>query len=181
MKYYILLFFGAFFAGDSFVFPGIYLALEKTISLTWFFVVVVSATVLSDAIWYLFGRVLSIKKIRRLSILKNRQENINRILNSFEKYGIRIIFLSKFIYGTRIITQIIFGSVKYNFFKYLFLNFSIIFVWLGLITTISFFTKQLLEMTNIQLSSELSVIVVLIIILIIYLWTKIILKKKKYL
>ncbi len=181
MRYYILLFFGAFFAGDTIIFPGVYLALKGTISLSWFFVVVVAATVTSDSLWYLFGRFFPLKKIRTFPILKNKQRIINKVIISFENHNAKILFLSKFIYGTRIITQIIFGSMRYNFPKYLFLNLLIIIAWLSLITTISFTTKSILETTNINLSSELAIATVLIIILIIYIWTKKILNKKKYL
>lgn len=181
MRYYIILFFGTFFAGDSFIFPGVYLGLKGTISLLWFFIIVITATLLSDALWYLLGRFVSLKKIRTLPFLKNKQKIIDKIIISFEKHDAKILLLSKFIYGTRIITQIFFGSVKYSFSKYLLLNFLIIFVWLSLITTIALATKYLLEMTNINLSSELTIVLVLLIIIIIYIWTKNILNKKKYL
>ncbi|MBX4210939.1 VTT domain-containing protein [Candidatus Parcubacteria bacterium] len=109
---YAFIFIGMFVLGEAVLIPALYLSFQGIFDPLNVFFVSITATLLSDAMWYLIGRYLSTKDIRQSSLMQNRQEAFDNTTRLYDTYGLRILYLSKFIYGTRTIVQIITGYRK---------------------------------------------------------------------
>jgi membrane protein DedA with SNARE-associated domain len=72
--------------------------------------VAVAATMLSDLVWFLVGRwspSAAVEKMRQ----RHSSRVINRLQSLFSRNGPRLLFLSKFVYGTRIAAQVLAGAL----------------------------------------------------------------------
>ena len=118
---YIALFAGMLIAGEVVLLPAIFLATTGRIDLLAVVSISLLATLISDAIWYALGRRFPAPVIHRLS-----GQFGDKFLNSIERIfnvgGGRILFLSKFVYGTRTLVQVLAGVHGLPFRNYLPIN-----------------------------------------------------------
>jgi len=152
--------------------PGIYLILKGVISYQGFLLVALSSTLISDSLWYALGRALPYEKIVSLPILKNKKQTIQNLLGKFQNNGLKIIFISKFVYGSRIITQILGGFTKIRYWKYLAANTLTALAWLNFIFLSAYLANKGLTMTDISFPTEISLAIIIILIFIFYQWSK---------
>ena len=105
---YIALFAGMLIAGEVVLLPAIFLAATGRIDLAAVVLVALLATLISDAFWYGLGRRFPSALLKRVSgrIGKNSLSNLEQ---TFSAGGGRILFMSKFVYGTRTLVQVLAG------------------------------------------------------------------------
>src|SRR5437667_10691209 len=131
---YLALFFALLLGGETILLPAVYFALLGKLELLPVMVVAATATILSDFGWYLAGRLLPAKKIGRLPLLRRRwPQSFAYASDLFKRHGSKPVFVSKFLYGTRIATQVMAGVTRLGYVRYLIANTASVLVWLGLI------------------------------------------------
>lgn len=111
---YLMLFVGLLLAGEVVLLPALYLATTGKLDPLLVVVVAVVATMLSDLAWFLLGRWSpseAVEWMRR----RHSSRIVNRLQNLFSRNGPRLLFLSKFVYGTRIAAQVIAGALNMPF------------------------------------------------------------------
>jgi membrane protein DedA with SNARE-associated domain len=119
---YAFLFIGMFLLGEAVFLPAIYLSLLGYISLPVVILVSLFATLISDVIWYYIASHRSVAKIQHWHRVEKHKEKFVRLSALFDRRGGLILFASKFVYGTRILVQVICGMKRMNIWKYLFVN-----------------------------------------------------------
>lgn len=136
----IAVFFGMFFAGETVLFPSIYLAIIGFISWQMLIVIAVVANVSSDFMWYSIGRWLKSrykgKKIYEVKFLNFTTKAFKKASEMFEKHGPKMLIGSKFIYGTRSAVQIVAGYKHMSLKTYFKFNSAAILVWLTILVTL---------------------------------------------
>lgn len=118
---YFFLFLALILAGESVLLPALYLVFDGKLALWPVVFAQVLASLISDAFWYTVGYLLTHRRVAR--ILGHRRERVLEQLNQFfaaKKYF--ILFFSKFIYGTRIVVQVLCGVYRVNSIRYVFVN-----------------------------------------------------------
>jgi membrane protein DedA with SNARE-associated domain len=117
---YPTLFFGVIALGGIVLLPAMYLAMAGTFSLIHLFVITLLANLTSECMWYAIGLRAKKDRLYRMGFIKKRIDEAKKFSAFFTAHGALLVFLSKFIYGTRIAGQIIAGMHRINFFKFLF-------------------------------------------------------------
>lgn len=105
---YLILFVGLLFVGELVLLPAIYLAIAGRLELAYVICIAVAATSLSDFALYYAGRRFPASALKRIPGHRTSQlvHGLDRL---FTRRGARVVFLSKFVYGTRVIAQILAG------------------------------------------------------------------------
>ncbi len=119
---YLLLFVGLFLGGETVLIPAVYFALNGDLDLLTLFAISIFATLISDSLWYMFGRVAKFDRIARWPIVGRQAGVIAKISGVFRAHSLKILFGSKFVYGTRVAAQILSGAYAVPFFHYLLVN-----------------------------------------------------------
>ncbi|MFA5029212.1 MAG: VTT domain-containing protein [Patescibacteria group bacterium] len=129
---YFILFFGAFFAGETFILAAAFLASWKYFNLQWVILVSLLAVLLSDSLWYFIGLKFSqpISRFRRFFSPVRYEKRIAAFKNGFNKHYREFLILGKFVYGARILTLLAAGHQKINYKKFLYYNFIGNIIWL---------------------------------------------------
>lgn len=116
---YPLIFLGHIFLGGIVLIPALYLSVTDTLSLAALFVTIIASSMVADSLWYLIGKNVRREKIYALAFIKRRAEEAKKFSQFFEKHGIRMVFLTKFVYGTRIASHLLAGIHRINFVRFL--------------------------------------------------------------
>lgn len=105
---YPVLFVGLLVAGEVILIPALYLAVTGRLDLAIVFGIAIVATLISDLAWYGIGRLSPTAALKRLAARRG-----GRLLPWLERVyrerGAEALFLSKFVYGTRVMAQLIAG------------------------------------------------------------------------
>lgn len=105
---YPLLFVGLLAAGELVLIPALYLAVTGRLDLAIVFAIAIAATIISDLAWYGIGRLSPTSALQRLAARRG-----GRLLpwleHQYRAHGAKALFLSKFVYGTRVMAQLIAG------------------------------------------------------------------------
>jgi len=179
----IAVFIGMFFAGEAVLFPAIYLALIGLLGWWHLVILAVIATTFSDFAWYVIGRKLRThSKERKLSDLKVfgfGKNALERVSQLFEHYGPRIIIGSKFIYGTRTLTQFVSGYKHMPMRLYIKFNAIAVGIWLALMLFIgSLIALGFRSLGGAVKKAEIALAVIFVIIIPIYLWIRTLIGKR---
>lgn len=118
---YLFMFVGMLFVGELVLLPAIYLAVSGRLSLATVIGIAVAATVLSDLVWYYAGRKFPASALQRLPG-RGTNKLVNGLDRLFDRRGAHVVFLSKFVYGTRVAAQILAGVHDVPFRTYLVAN-----------------------------------------------------------
>lgn len=118
---YVLLSIGFFFAHESVFIPSIYLGLNGKLDLQTLVVLMIVMSVISDAVVHLIGRYISEERIRR-HVSPKIARGLDMGHEFFGRHGLMAIFISRFIYGTRVATQLFSGMFRVPFLSYLAMN-----------------------------------------------------------
>lgn len=105
---YLFLFAGLLLAGETILLPAIFLGISGTLALVPVLLIAIAATMLSDLVWYAFGRRLPRSAIRRLPG-RGTSKLVDGLDRLFTRRGAQLVFLSKFVYGTRVVAQLLAG------------------------------------------------------------------------
>lgn len=105
---YPLLFVGLLAAGEVVLIPALYLAVTGRLELATVIAIAVAATTISDLGWYGVGRLFPAAARTRLARRRG-----GRLLPWLERQyaarGAKALFASKFVYGTRVMAQLLAG------------------------------------------------------------------------
>jgi membrane protein DedA with SNARE-associated domain len=118
---YLFIFFGMLVAGEVVLLPAIYLAATGRLDIAWVIALSVIATVLSDFIWYYAGRRFPASALGRIPG-RGTSRVVSGLEKLFRRKGVQVLFLSKFVYGTRITAQILSGVHDMPLRRYLVAN-----------------------------------------------------------
>lgn len=116
------MFAGLFVGGEVFLIPALFAAIFGSLSLGVVFFIALLAGVLSDLIWYIVGRRYIDPFIRRFGSDRFIKQSA-RVELVLRPHVFRILFISKFIYGTRVVVQILSGRSKVSTPAYVVVNF----------------------------------------------------------
>ena len=119
---YIFLFFGLIVLGETVFFPAAYLVYIGEMKFVPVFIIGLAATLIADVVWYFIGKYMPHGKLIQLKVYKKKEEFFGKLMKLFDKHGLRIVLLSKFLYGTRVVSQIVCGMRKIHFWKYFGVN-----------------------------------------------------------
>src|SRR4051794_22742634 len=140
---YLVLFFALLIGGETILLPAVYFALLGKLNLWGVAAGASSATILSDSAWEFVGRVLPVGRIERIRWLgKGWPRMFSHASHLFSRHGLKAVFFSKFIYGTRIAAQMLAGIARLRYDRYLMVNALSVFVWLGLLLGIGMLVDQ---------------------------------------
>jgi len=139
---YYAIFIGLFFAGETVLIPAIYLGVEGRLDLPLVIAISLMAAVISDLVWYFVGRLFPLSKILTFRPFRSKNAEIDSLSKVFDKHALYILFLSKFIYGTRTIVQILCGSRKISFLPYFMINFTSLCILNGVFVLIAFYINK---------------------------------------
>lgn len=139
---YLLLFLGMLIGGETFLLPAAYLAAKGTLSFPMIFLFAVLATLVSDTAWYSIGRFVSLPKILSWKIFSKKRDTMLKIFPKFQNHSEKILFISKFVYGTRTLAQIFSGTIRMPFIKYSIVNLAGILSYLAAICLMAVFTRK---------------------------------------
>lgn len=129
-----LIFFIILITGDE---SMVFLSSIHYIPFIYLFIISITANLISDIFLYFFGNIIVKKlKLKKYKKFKDGERKFKKLLKKI-KHPEKVIFFSKFIYGTRVITILAYGRYKpISFKKFLFYNImslmAITFVILGI-------------------------------------------------
>lgn len=105
---YLFLFVGLLFAGEMVLLPAIYLAVTGRLEFAYVVSVAIAATLTSDFAWYFAGRRLPAATLQRLPG-RGTTALVKGLDRLFTRKGAQVVFLSKFVYGSRVAAQVLAG------------------------------------------------------------------------
>ena len=121
---------------------------------------------IGDTVWYAIGRIYGHRFIRRFGkYFSLHEEQVNKVMKIFEKYKVRVLFISKISngFGFALLTLMTAGMIKIPFGKYLAINLVGQFVWTGLLLSIGAFLGHAYETVN-GILAKMSVIALAVLI-----------------
>ncbi|MDQ3076908.1 MAG: VTT domain-containing protein [bacterium] len=176
-NYNISLFIGMLFLGEVVLLPAIYYSLSGNIGVFEVIYVSAIATLVSDLVWYYLAFFVPIKKITTWKHVEKHQVIFQKLSTLFDRYGLLILFLSKFVYGTRILVQIICGLKQVNIVKYLIVNTIGVFSYIAFLYVIALSVSNAISF-RILGGMKISMIVFIVLVIIINLWVKYYIQRK---
>lgn len=146
--------------------PAVYYAYKGNIDIPLLLGMAVIATLIGDSFWYVVGRNLPKERLSRWRLVKHNQVLIDKLSRFFSTYGLWLLFYSKFIYGVRLATQIIFGFNKCGYIAYLAVNTLGVLAWIGFVFAIAFMVSYSLEsLKNIVFGTQIAFLVFVLLII----------------
>ncbi|MDO8908987.1 MAG: DedA family protein [Pseudohongiella sp.] len=134
---YIALFMGMLVAGEVVLLPAIFLATAGRLDLPFVICVSVIATLISDLLWYCLGRLFPAATVSRLSG-RIGENYLDGVQQAFSRGGKRILFMSKFVYGTRTIVQVLAGVHGMVWTSYILVNTAGVLAVTAVLTALSY-------------------------------------------
>ncbi len=118
---YVFIFIGLFFFGETVFFPALYLAFRGTLTVSIVIELMIGASILSDLVWYMIGRLTP--NTTAIRLMGHRGARImERIAPFFTTHRLKTLYLSKFVYGTRTVAQVLSGMYNVSFGEYMIVN-----------------------------------------------------------
>ena len=112
---YPTIFLGHIFLGGLILIPALYLSITGNLSLTILLLTVIASSMVTDSIWYAIGKNLRRDRVYSFAFIRKRAEEAAKFENFYDKHGIWTVFLTKFVYGTRIASHLLAGIHKISF------------------------------------------------------------------
>lgn len=109
LQLYPALFVGLILLGGFVLLPAMYLTLVGAINLPLLFLFTILAAMLSDSFWYAIGLLSKKEKLYSLKFVQKRINEARQFSSFYQKHGVRLVFLTKFVYGTRIASHVLAG------------------------------------------------------------------------
>lgn len=129
LSYFIGLFLGMAGLGEFVLVPGVYIGYISGVSLFWVFVAAIIFAVVSDAFWFLVGRLVPIRRLMRFRLIRREKERARVLEELYHKHKLRMIFYSKFTYGTQIFFQVAAGANGIPFLHYISVSLFSTIIW----------------------------------------------------
>lgn len=132
------IFLGAFFFGETVVISAAFLSAQGVWSLLNVFWLALAGTVVSDALWFLFGQRL-LKLTHRWQSFQHKYDKlIARLERISGKRPFLALLFIKFLYGTRILTIVYLSLRKVRFRTFLLFNTIGTLIWLPVMLAIGY-------------------------------------------
>ena len=160
----LFLFLGMLVGGETFFLPAVYLSVKGTLNFSDILFFAVLATIISDTAWYALGRFFSLEKILSCKIFLKKREEFAKIFGAFKKHSQKLLYISKFVYGTRTLVQIFSGAIRMPFLRYSAVNIAGIISYLFGIALLAILTKESLVSLEEMLYYEYVYIAVFILV-----------------
>lgn len=165
---YIFLFIGLLFVGETVLLPAIYFTLSGKLHLPYVIAIALVATLLSDVFWYYIGAHIKNRFARKI-VSGRLQKNIEKLSGVFARRGETVLFISKFVYGTRTATQILAGLQPMRFRKYISINFLGIFSLLMFLVALAYSIDATVENIRVIMDGvKIAFLIFIIILALIY-------------
>lgn len=134
---YIILFFGLLVAGEAFLLPAVYFALDGKLHLSYIVAIAMSATMIADLFWYYVGAHMKNRFAKKI-VAGRVERNLEKLSGAFAGHNGKVLYFSKFVYGTRTAAQILAGLQLMPIRKYISVNFLGIFSLLASIVILAY-------------------------------------------
>jgi len=118
---YFAIFVGLLLGGETILLPALYFSAIGQLNIWFIILIMIVATVISDTIWYFLGFGLS-EGVSWIKLSQRKREIMERYSTLFSERALFLLFMSKFVYGTRVVAQILCGVYKIDFKKYFIIN-----------------------------------------------------------
>lgn len=105
---YLSMFVGMLVVGELVLLPAIYVAITGRIELAYVICLAIAATTIKDFALYYAGRKFPATALRRLPG-QGTSRMVRGLERLFDRRGAEVLFLSKFVYGTRAAAQVLAG------------------------------------------------------------------------
>jgi membrane protein DedA with SNARE-associated domain len=175
---YVFIFIGMFFFGETVFFPALYLAFRGTLSVSSVIELMIAATILSDLVWYVIGR--SMPKTRAVRLMGHRAARVmEKISEFFMMHRLRVLYLSKFVYGTRTVVQVLSGMYKTPFVPYMIVNMLGVVSIATVILVLAYITNSTLDaLTDTVHTLEIGFLVLIAILACVYIFIRRVIVRK---
>lgn len=139
---YIAVFFGTFLEGESFVLFAGFFAQKQLLRLPAVVLTAYAGSLCGQIFWFLLGRRQGSKLLKRYSGLARQSEKAVRLL---DRFGVKALFISQYVYGFRIALSVVFGISKISFLKFVGVQAISCAGWALLIATLGFTGGEAIE------------------------------------
>lgn len=133
---YTTLFFVLCVGGESTLVPILYATALGYIDIKVVAILYLFSTVASDGLWYTLGRFLPASKVFAIPLLEKRLSLFESVGIVVDSHPAKIVFFSKFVFGTRLITQVLCGMRSIPFLRFMWASLLGASVWLTLLYTL---------------------------------------------
>lgn len=107
--FFVALFVGMITAGEITLIPGVYLGYISNLSLLSILGVALLGSVVSDSFWYCMGRCFPKQRLLKYKFIRKETKRAQRLRPLYDKHKLRMLFCSKFLFGTAVFFQILAG------------------------------------------------------------------------
>ncbi|HEY9586307.1 MAG TPA: VTT domain-containing protein [Candidatus Paceibacterota bacterium] len=112
------------FLGSAALIPIMYLGIQGSASLPWIFGAAIIGTGITDMMWFFLARKLGSTRIEGWWIVRRNPEKLKIVERAVQKHGAKMLFWSKFIQGTGVLSQVAAGLFHVSWGRALITNFS---------------------------------------------------------
>ncbi|MEK7087705.1 MAG: VTT domain-containing protein [Patescibacteria group bacterium] len=159
------LFFGGFFFGETVIIPAAFLSGQGVFSLAEVFSITFLGTIIADALWFFAGPPLFRFAHRFEWIAARSEATLKRIDALYANQPFRALLVSKFVYGTRVLTVIYLSFRRISALRFLAANLLGTFVWLAAIVVIGWLAgKSIVNLIPFVSNATYALLIVLLLI-----------------
>ncbi len=134
---FIVSFFGAIIGGEETLILLSILASHEVLDIGYVLIFFYAGILVSDSIWYFLGKSKLIYWLMNKKIISKTFLYWDKLLNkATEKSDFQVLFFTKFLYGTRILTLMYLSNVRLKFKSFILYNIIANFVWVSTILLI---------------------------------------------
>lgn len=126
----VAVFIGAMFLGELMIVPVLYFSIAGYFNVPTVFVLMVVASFVTDLFWFVLGRVVSREKLLKLPFMHFLHPTMDRLHGFFDTHGEKCVFYSRFIFGTRIATELLSGLHDMSLWKFIRADMLAILLWM---------------------------------------------------
>lgn len=135
---YVFILFGVIFGGELFIAPTIFIATSTdSLIFSHTMLIILLGVSIADSAWYSAGRFVGKKDIFQYRFFHKRKEIIDTLFAFFEHHVYAILLGTKFVFGTRVLSQITAGFRKVPYVKYISVSIVGTALWAGALALIS--------------------------------------------
>ena len=171
---YPLLFVGTFFLGEMFFVPAAFLVKTGIFSFAGLMIIATAANIVSDIAWYFLVRFVPLEKMNKWSLIKNKREVINKVSIALDTYGYGLLFISKFLYGTRISVIIACSLKRFNLALYLIVSSLGTFAYL----IVLYFLVTAIQTVHSITEYKLAALFIFLCLVVLYVWAQGLIRKR---
>lgn len=133
---YAAIFFGVLFLGEFVLVPSLYFGWIGVLKLGVVLALVILADIVADTTTYFLGRSVPQRYLFRLPGFRSRSYLIDGMSRLLRTHGLRILFVSRFVVGTRVLIQGLYGMHKLPYWRYILVSITGSFLWVLLVLAI---------------------------------------------